>query len=483
MNPIIKNFIRQFYTLIKRDFWIINAANIGAGISLFLFNPHALLQAAVIFFLFLKTISFVRNSNIMPSISADFDRFSWKYFQGLPLSKKELVHALVLTNFIVVSPLLVWVLSFLGPLTEVFFDGKGNNFIEAAQFILYSVPIIIIIGLWSIINQITFPRRQYSKNDPRIVFYNSVKVFLCSATVGIYGLFAYAWVATQYDLNFLKNFWGMIPTLSSETKIWSFPIVLIGGACLFYRSALNTWQVEKIGYLKINWVPKRDLSLIAVSVFMLAVPFYTLDFITPLEFRDPLHKAVHKAQYKKIEELLANGHKINKTNKYGVAPIHVAVYGNNFRMVKFLESKGADINQNLVTKKGSANILHIASKGKEPKIVKYLLTRKIDVNSKNEAGSTPLHLAANSCRSEIIDILIENGALINVQNSRGETALHNAAKNNCFSGVTALIEANANTGFVDAKGKLALDYAKNGKPDLAYYLEKKSRSPASKITP
>lgn len=483
MNPIIKNFICQFYILIKRDFWIINAANLAAGITIFLFKPHALLQAALIFFLFLKTISFVRNSNIMPSISADFDRFSWKYFQGLPLSKKEIIHALVLTNFLVVSPMLIWVLSFLGPLTELFFDGEGNNFIQAIQFILYSVPVLLLIGLWAIKNQITFPRRQYSKNDPRIVFYSSVKAFLMTAAIGIYGLLFYAWFVSKYDLNIVKVVWNSIPDISSEVKIWSFPFILAGLSVLAYRSTLHTWQIEKIGYLKINWVPKRDLSIIAVSAFMLAIPFYTLDFATPLEFRDPLHKAVYKAQYKRINQLLAKGHKINKTNKYGVAPIHVAVYSSNFKMLKYLEDKGADIHKELVTKKGVSNILHIAARSKDPVIVKYLLSKKININVKNEVGNTPLHLATNSCRSEIIDILIQNGALIDSQNNRGETALHYASKNGCFSGVTALIEANANTDFKDEKGKLALDYAKNGKPDLAYYIEKKSRVPAGKITP
>lgn len=482
MNSEIKNFVKQFYILIQRDFWILNAANAVVGILIFFLDPHPLIQAGAIFFLFFKTVSFVRNSNIMPSISADFDRFSWKYFQGLPLAKSDLIKAFLITNFLVLSPLVIWIISFISPLSELFFEKNTDNFINALKVILFSVPLATLIGLLSIKNQITFPRSQYSKNEPRIIFYSTVKWLLIMFVTASYGTFGVLWIEDQYNIELPQKIGGFFSIITNNLDSWYMPFALMFFSIIFYRRVLTIWQTEKLGYIKLNWAPKRDYPIMAACAFLLIFPIQSGDLLTPAEFKSPLHKAVLKGQYSNIEKLLSENYNINEINKYGVAPIHAAAINGDLKMFRYLEGKGANVNLSAKTSKSETHMVHIAVKGNNPELIKYLITKNIDINIKNSAGSTPLHLAAIYCYPKILDLLIENGAEVQAENSKAETPLHYASKRNCFSAVTSLIEANANPHKKDQKGKLALDYVKNSR-DLAYYLEKKTRTPAGKITP
>ena len=58
--------------------------------------------------------------------------------------------------------------------------------------------------------------------------------------------------------------------------------------------------------------------------------------------------------------------------------------------------------------------------------------KSIDVNARDEKGSTPLHLAVNRRDLDLIKLLLGKGANVNAKDNRGNTPLE-CAFNNTYS--------------------------------------------------
>lgn len=470
----IKIFFNQHYQNIKRDFWFLIGLNILGGIALWFFNPHVLIQVGVVGLLGLKSGSFLKNSSILPATSPDVDRYSWKYFQGLPLSKAEIVKALVYSDFLTYTPLLVFFVSFFDQLTSIFDEKEQYYWFESFKYLLLIIPFIFLLGSRIIHYQLIFPRQKYSKNDPRHVFYSKLKSILLAVAMVTWGGILVSWLDEKYDFPIDTIFATAFSVIKPLWNFWSAVILMTALAAHAYFSILRAWQDEKIGYIKINFVPRRDFGIIAMSGLALLFSVERVDSPTPLEFKTPLHKAVYKKNRARIQELISQGQDLNKPNKYGVTPIHVAALKGDLELFKFLEEKGADPKITADT----TSTLHIAMNSQNKDLARYLIAKGFDVNSSNKHGNTPLHIASRKCHPALVDLLISFGADVNKPNKKGETSLHFASKSNCFGVVTALIDNKADPLLKNKEGKLALDLVKE-KRELGYYLEKKTRAPAS----
>lgn len=489
----INTFFKQYYDIHKQEYWFIIFLNLILGIAIWFFQPKGLVQAAVIAFMFLKSMSFARSSSIMPSATSDVDRFSWKYFQGLPLSKREILWSLSLTDLFLVSPLIIWLVAFHVPVMGLFLDDKFESPLMIVKIILFSIPAALIMGFKSFSSLILFPRKQYSKNDPRIEFYNAVKNMAIIGVFILYGGLVVHYLNDKLGLEIGKHLGFVFETAYKNFfSFWSVGFLLLLVIYQF-RKTILIWQNEKIGYVKINWNHKRDFSIIAGCA---AAAFYLLNSIdtrTPSYFMTPLHKAIYEKNITEMNKLINSGADINQVNKFGFAPIHVAAFTGNEVIFKLLEGMGAktdiiveskDLKNE--TKYNSHTSLMLSINGKNAQLVKYILSKGADIQAQTRKnGQTPLHLAAMNCRFETLDALLDAGAKPNALNKHGETALHRAVIRGCFSAVASLIEAGVDISVKNKDGKLAMDLLpKNHRHyELAHYLEKKSRAPASKITP
>jgi Ankyrin repeats (3 copies)/Ankyrin repeats (many copies) len=485
-----KVFFLQFYNLNKIDFWIINLVNIGLGLTLFFYPMNSLVEGAIVFLMFLKTLSFIRSAQVMPSISSDFDRFSWKYFQGLPLNKSEITVALVSTNVLVFTCMLVWGLSFFHQLDQAFDYTKGESLELWFMLLVFFFPSMMIISFQGIINQIIYPRRQYSKNDPKIVFYSTVKVCLYIFAFMLYSLLGYLFLEKYIDLSPGPAFYKLIVITFDHIFSWWALLPLTAYTLFSYGRVLNTWQDERIGYFKINWVPKRDLALMGLTLALIMIPLYSVefDFSTDYHHHSRLHKAVQKNDVLEVKRLLTEGEKINQRNLYGFVPIHIAALNGNVPMYKFLESQKADARIEVRSKKyffyNDFDVLKIAISKNHLSLVKHIVSQGHDLNrASGLAKNTALHYASGKCRDEIVDVLLEKGADINAKNADGESALHVAAAKGCFASATFLVDAGIDLTLKNNKGKLAFDLAKESGPsraDMSLYLARKIRAPASR---
>ena len=104
-------------------------------------------------------------------------------------------------------------------------------------------------------------------------------------------------------------------------------------------------------------------------------------------------------------------------------------------------------------------LLHNAKTGNIERMEKSL-EQGVDIDMKNEAGSTALMIAAYSRQDEAVEFLCKKGANLNIQNNNGATALIHAAYYNIYDVAEILVRYGADKTIEDRYGNTALDYAK-----------------------
>ncbi|QVU16057.1 MULTISPECIES: ankyrin repeat domain-containing protein [unclassified Wolbachia] len=124
-----------------------------------------------------------------------------------------------------------------------------------------------------------------------------------------------------------------------------------------------------------------------------------------------------------FKEVSSNGFKnINKRNEEGETILHQAVEISDYKTVRLLIKKGAEVN---ARDKNGYTPLHCAVFAKSLENVKVLLRSGVEVNATQYVtGCTPLHSACKIGGVEIIKELVKAGAEVNQLNKYGATPMY-----------------------------------------------------------
>ena len=131
--------------------------------------------------------------------------------------------------------------------------------------------------------------------------------------------------------------------------------------------------------------------------------------------------------------------------------IHEAVKNNDGAKVRDLIKNNPDL---VFSKdKYGFTALHLAAANGYRDIVEFLLTTNAEVNSKDNAGSTPLHqaAAAEGQHSDIVELLLAHKADIDAADKHGLTPLHYATLADNKAAVKSLLIHGANANIKDNK--------------------------------
>lgn len=142
---------------------------------------------------------------------------------------------------------------------------------------------------------------------------------------------------------------------------------------------------------------------------------------------NPIHSYVGYQSYNDkceggtVDVYLSNGVNINSVNEFGDSPLIKIVRSSsekrtNFKLIKYLIAKGANINQQ--DRKGRSS-LHIAVENGNYKLSRFLTRNGIISDLKDINGKTPFDYALKTGRKDIVSIFSE-GKGIAIDGSVGE---------------------------------------------------------------
>jgi len=153
------------------------------------------------------------------------------------------------------------------------------------------------------------------------------------------------------------------------------------------------------------------------------------------------HHAVRDGNVPVMKFLVSKGANVN-TGDW--SPLHSAVHHNNISMARFFISNGADVNRSnmgQITLDGRMysrlTPLHVAVIRDNVSMARFLISEGAVVDAKCDddvrmfpPSLTPLHLAARHDNISMVRFLVSEGADVNARNRRGQTPLDVARTNN-----------------------------------------------------
>ncbi len=118
-------------------------------------------------------------------------------------------------------------------------------------------------------------------------------------------------------------------------------------------------------------------------------------------------KAARSDKVKQVKRMIReNPELVNARDKLEWTPLHFAVANGSLKMVKFLLSKGANVNAKASM---GETPLHIANC---LEIAKLLILKGADINSQDDSGVTALGWAVVEGNEELVDFVISVGGKI-----------------------------------------------------------------------
>lgn len=119
-----------------------------------------------------------------------------------------------------------------------------------------------------------------------------------------------------------------------------------------------------------------------------------------------------------------------EVDKKGMTALHYACQQKDYEVVKAHESLQG-LKEVLQAKDSDCNTpLHLSCRNLSIRIIKYLISKGANVNARNKSKLTPLHITIQCGNIEVAEILLRKGAEVNCQDDRGCTPLHYAAEGN-----------------------------------------------------
>lgn len=153
--------------------------------------------------------------------------------------------------------------------------------------------------------------------------------------------------------------------------------------------------------------------------------------------KTPLHFAAEEGREYIVRALLHLDADMFATDMDGWTALHYAVESGHVSTVRLLLSRGADRQIHQLLDNKGMSVLHLASRSANSEVViGLLLSLGLDIDARNNIGSTPLHRAVTCGAERAVRLLLENGADPDAKSVLGVTTLCYATH---FGGPYALL--------------------------------------------
>lgn len=133
------------------------------------------------------------------------------------------------------------------------------------------------------------------------------------------------------------------------------------------------------------------------------------------------------AKPRQVAKMLQQGADVNKPDREGYTPLHIACRGGLTGVANTLLDGGAHLEA--IGGGGAARPIHLASLGDHAEVVELLLKQgaAVDGTDGGDIGGTALHFAANAGAHRVIDVLLAAGASVDALSRDGRSLMHFAS--------------------------------------------------------
>ena len=177
------------------------------------------------------------------------------------------------------------------------------------------------------------------------------------------------------------------------------------------------------------------------EIYVTALELYK-DYVGIIDTLTELHLCLDNNDVEKTIEIVLNeGVVVDTPGKNNLTPLFWASQSASSEFIETLIDLGADVNAQRTHNKIAP--LHMAVCGNNYMAVDILLKHGADVGPLDISKWTELHWCANEGFLAISRLLIDSGCDINLRNSKGQTALYFAVKNKHKCIVKCLLESEA----------------------------------------
>ncbi len=173
----------------------------------------------------------------------------------------------------------------------------------------------------------------------------------------------------------------------------------------------------------------------------------------------PLMLAALAGDWKRVEELRAEGTDAPGTDGAGRTLLHFAARDGKKNLLRRLLAQGADANARDAF---GETPLHYACEGEQAVAIAPLLEAGADPDLPDVQGNTVLHVAAGKSLFEgMLSLLLTYGADPGIANKVGETPLFEAVRHGSISDMEALLAVGANPTHRNNNGQSPPDFARS----------------------
>jgi ankyrin repeat protein len=172
---------------------------------------------------------------------------------------------------------------------------------------------------------------------------------------------------------------------------------------------------------------------------------------------DDFMQAVQNSRPKEVTALLKRGIDPNSVDAKGQPALHIAARENNLEVVQALVAGGADIDRLNPSKETP---IMLASLAGATKIVDFLLSKDAQIN---QPGWTALLYAATNGHGDIVKLLLDNSAYIDSAAPNGTTPLMMAVRGGYVDTVRLLLDEGADPTLKNENGDTASSWALKAK--------------------